>query len=190
MFVNFVKAKIGNNELNCAITPNYTGPPLCNEKFLKRCGGKITRVISPEDKLNYKEIDNQTIGWTILPLVFTSNVNIKRLKCKGNSITIMTQLLVGNFPYTSQQHILLGLDWFTGRKYQDFELQIYRILFVTEAEEGYIRSTLRIIDLRRPKKEKVVMDFWNGILHGPDDSSDDSSDDGTDIHIGVKRKSY
>ncbi len=191
MNANIVKVKIGKNVLDCAISLNYTGPPLCNDTVLKEYNGKITRIISSVDKLNYKEFEDQAIGWTILPLVFTSNVDINRLKSKDKSITIMTEVLVERDHHISTQHILLGLDWFTGRKCQHSELQNYRPVFVTEAENGYLRSTLHITNLKSPKKEKVVMNYHKGVssywpMHNADITSDDESD--TDYLIKVRKK--
>jgi len=184
MKANFVQAKIRNNVLYCAIVPKYTGPSLCTNKILKECNGKIFRVVSPEDKLNYKEIDDKTIGWAKLPLVFTSDIDINRFQSKNKSITIITQVLVGEFHHISSR-ILLGLDWFTGCKYWNSDIKNYRPVFVTEAENGYLRSTLHITNLKSPKKEKVVMGYWKEDLSNYSwpkyDTSDDESNDESDM---------
>ncbi|CAG8592525.1 9941_t:CDS:2 [Paraglomus brasilianum] len=53
-----------------------------------------------------------------------------------------------------------GFDWFTGRKYDDEELQIYRAEIVTDAEDGWVRTTLRIKNLAERKGKSIVVPVY------------------------------
>ena len=107
-----------------------------------------------------REITANPIGWTVIPLTFTSSVECSRFSKQYTFITIPTQVLIVKHHPEFPNHIMLGFDWFTGRKYDDEELQIYRAEIVTDAEDGWVRTTLRIKNLAGRKGKSIVVPVY------------------------------
>jgi len=160
--MKIAKAKFRDQKVNCCLEPGFLGPTICSDKILKHIGGKITRRISSEDKDSrfFREMTTHPIGWTVIPLTFTSSVECSRFSKQYTFITIPTQVLIVKHHPEFPNHIMLGFDWFTGRKYDDEELQIYRAEIVTDAEDGWVRTTLRIKNLAERKGKSIVVPVY------------------------------
>ncbi|CAG8551789.1 209_t:CDS:2, partial [Paraglomus brasilianum] len=85
-----------------------------------------------------------------------------RFSERYTSITIPTQVLIVKHRPEFPNNIMLGLDWFTGRKYDDEKLQTYRAEIVTDAEDGW------------QNKSKKNKDKYSIIESEPDTNSDTS----------------
>ncbi|CAG8603339.1 6297_t:CDS:2 [Paraglomus brasilianum] len=130
--MKIAKAKFRDQEVNCCLEPGFLGPAMCSDKILKHIGGKITRRISSEDKDSrfFREMTTHPIGWNVIPLTFTSSVECSRFSKQYTSITIPTQL------------------------------QTYRAEIVTDAEDGWARTTLRIKNLAGRKGKSIVVPVY------------------------------
>ncbi|CAG8632825.1 6886_t:CDS:2 [Acaulospora morrowiae] len=124
--MNIAKAKAGSQKINCHLEPGFLGPSMCANKLLKKIGGEINRKITPEDK-NRKFFGEMTTN----PLG-----------------------LAKNDPKTPN-YILLGNNWFYGRKYINDELQIYLPKIVTDAGNARVRATLRVKSLSKSGVTKI-----------------------------------
>ncbi|CAJ0835312.1 13189_t:CDS:2 [Entrophospora sp. SA101] len=69
-------------------------------------------------------------------------------------------------------------NWFYGRKYNDGELQTYIPEIVTDTEDAWVRTTLRIKDLKTKKGGRVIVSVNKIIndVHNFTSDSDTSSD--------------
>ena len=190
--MKIAKAKFRDQEVNCCLEPGFLGPSICSDKILKHVGGKITRRISSEDKDSrfFREMTTHPIGWTVIPLTFTSSVECSRFSKQYTSITIPTQVLIVKHQPEFPNHIMLGFDWFTGRKYDDEELQTYRAEIVTDAEDGWVRTTLRIKNLAERKGKSIVVPVYKfdrskknkvkySIIESESDTNSDTSESST-----------
>ncbi|CAG8605573.1 5409_t:CDS:1 [Acaulospora morrowiae] len=160
--MKIAKAKFRDQEVNCCLEPGFFGPAMCSDKVLKHIGGKITRRISSEDKDSrfFREMTTHPIGWTVIQLTFTSSAKCSRFSKQDISITIPTQVLIVKHHPEFPNYIMLGFDWFTGRKYDDDELQTYRAEIVTDAEDGWVRITLRIKNLTKRKGKSIIVPVY------------------------------
>ncbi|CAG8686011.1 2244_t:CDS:2, partial [Ambispora leptoticha] len=158
MKVKIVKAKIGTQKVNCCLEQGFLSPSMCCDKFLKHIGGKITRRISSEDKDSrfFREMTTHPIGWTVISLIFTSSVERSRFSERYTSITIPTQVLIVKHQPEFPNHIMLGFDWFTGRKYDDEELQTYRAEIIQRILTLINTSTGRLDEI-----EQVLQTYYN-----------------------------
>ena len=96
----------------------------------------------------------------MIPLTFTLSVQCSQFSKRYTSITIPTQVLIVKHQPEFPNNIMLGLDWFTGRKYDDEKLQTYRAEIVTDAEDGWVRTTLRIKNLAGRKEKSIVVPVY------------------------------
>ncbi|CAG8596692.1 6151_t:CDS:1 [Ambispora gerdemannii] len=173
MKVKIVKAKVGMQNVNCHLEPGFLGISMCTDKLLKKIGGKISRKLTPEEKDNkfVREETTAPLGLAIIPLTFTSNIkNNVRLSNK-KSITIPTEVLVEKYNSTLPNYILIGNNWFYGRKCDNDELQTYLPEIVTDVENAWVRTTLRIKDLsnasfaKTKKKPRVIVSVDKRNIH-------------------------
>ncbi|RHZ44062.1 hypothetical protein Glove_767g6 [Diversispora epigaea] len=139
----------GDAKVNCRLVPGFLGPSMCTDKILKKVRGKITRRITPEDKNSkfFRQMTTNPLEWAIIP--HTSNIkNNARL-----SITIPTEVLVKKYNSALPNYILLGNDWFYGRKYDNDELQTYLPEIVTDAKDGW-KEQLCVSRILKPKRSQ------------------------------------
>ncbi|RHZ78000.1 hypothetical protein Glove_168g311 [Diversispora epigaea] len=165
--MKIAKAKVGSRKVNCHLAPGFLGPSMCSDELLKKIGGKITRRISSKDKDSkfFREMTTHPIGWAVIPLTFTSNIkNNVRLGNK-KSIIIPTEVLVEKYTPQLPNYILLGNNWFYGRKYYDDELWTYIPEIVTDAEDAWVRTTLCINNLIEGKGEMVIVSVDKRDIH-------------------------
>ncbi|CAG8485052.1 9797_t:CDS:2 [Acaulospora colombiana] len=84
------------------------------------------------------------------------------------SITIPTEVLVEKYDSKTPNYILLGNNWFYGRNNDG--LQTYLPEIVTDAENAFVRTTLRIKDLSRKQWARPTKYFLgNRKIHYPTD---------------------
>ncbi|CAG8509541.1 12387_t:CDS:1 [Ambispora leptoticha] len=120
------------------------------------------------------------IGWTMISLTFTSSVECSRFSKQYTFITIPIQVLIIKHHPEFPNHIMLGFDWFTSRKYDDEELQIYRAEIITDAEDSWVRTTLCIKNLAERKGKSIVVPVYEfdrseaSLLHNNQSGSSDS----------------
>ncbi|CAG8569343.1 2620_t:CDS:1 [Ambispora leptoticha] len=167
MTVKIVKAKVGSQKINCRLEPGFLGISMCTDKLLKKIGGKISRKLTPEEKDSkfIREEATSPLGLAVIPLTFTSNIKDNIRLNNKKSITIPTEVLVERYNSTLPNYILLGNNWFYGRKYDDDELQTYIPEIVTDAEDAWVRTTLRIKNLTEKKGERVIVSVNKRDIH-------------------------
>ncbi|RIB01805.1 hypothetical protein C2G38_2050576 [Gigaspora rosea] len=157
--MKIVKAKVGSQKINCRLEPGFLGLSMCTDKLLKKIGGKISRKLTLEEKDSkfIREEATAPLGLAVIPLTFTSNIKDNICLNNKKSITIPTEVLVDRYNSTLPNYILLGNNWFYGRKYDDDELQTYIPEIVTDAEDAWLRTTLLIKNLTEKKGERVIV---------------------------------
>ncbi|RHZ73746.1 hypothetical protein Glove_229g125 [Diversispora epigaea] len=183
METKIVKAKVGEQKVNCRLGPGFLGPSMCTDKLLRKIGGKINRKTTSGEKDSkfFREMTTHPIGWAIIPLTFTSNIKNNICLCNKKSITIPTEVLVEKYSPKLPNYILLGNNWFYGRKYDDDERQTYIPEIVTDAEDAWVRTTLRIKDLNAKKGGRVIVHAKNGVDEFYDSTSSNSDSDTSDL---------
>ncbi|RHZ78656.1 hypothetical protein Glove_158g13 [Diversispora epigaea] len=132
---------------------------MCSNKLLKKISGKISRKLTPKEKDSkfVREETTAPLGLAIIPLTFTSNIINNHRLSNYESITIPIEVLVEKYNSKMPNYILLGNNWFCGRKYDDNELQTYIPEIVTDAEDAWVRTTLRIKNLAEKKGRRVIV---------------------------------
>ncbi|CAJ0643987.1 14591_t:CDS:2 [Entrophospora sp. SA101] len=142
-----VKAKVGDQKVNCRLEPGFLGISMCTDKLLKKIGGKISRKLTSEEKDSkfVREETTAPLGLAIIPITFTSNVINNIHLSIYESITIPTKVLVEKYDPKMPNYILLGNNWFYGRN--NHGIQMYLPEIVTDAKNAFVRTTLRIKDL-------------------------------------------
>ncbi|CAJ0855943.1 3620_t:CDS:1 [Entrophospora sp. SA101] len=147
MKVKIVKAKVGDQKVNCRLEPGFLGISMCTDKLLKKIGGKISRKLTSEEKDSkfVREETTAPLGLAIIPITFTSNVINNIHLSIYESITIPTKVLVEKYDPKMPNYILLGNNWFYGRN--NHGIQMYLPEIVTDAKNAFVRTTLRIKDL-------------------------------------------
>src|SRR6266487_1200872 len=184
--MKITKARVGTQKVNCRLEPGFLGPSMCTDKLLKKIGGKISRKLTPGEKDSkfIREEATAPLRLAIIPLTFTSNIVNNRRLSNYESITIPTEVLVEKYNSKMPSYILLGNNWFYGRKYDNDELQTYLPEIVTDVENAWVRTTLRIKDLsnasfaKTKKKPRVIVsvdkrnihDFYKSLPGGSKDS--------------------
>ncbi|CAG8661069.1 11579_t:CDS:2, partial [Ambispora gerdemannii] len=163
----FTKARVGIQKVNCYLNPGFLGPAMCIDKLLKKIGGKISRKLTPEEKDSkfIREEATAPLGLVIIPLTFTSNIKDNIRLNNEKSITILTEILVEKYTPKMSNYILLDNNWFYDRKYDDDELQIYISEIVTDTEDAWVRTTLRIKDLNAKKGGRVIVSVDKKDIH-------------------------
>ncbi|CAG8820454.1 4968_t:CDS:1, partial [Racocetra persica] len=118
-------------------------------KLLKKIGGIISRKLTPKEKDSkfVREETTAPLGLTIIPPTFISNIKNNAHLSNKKSITIPTEVLIEKSNPKTPNYILLGNNWFYGRKYNNDELQTYIPEIVIDTEDAFVRTTLRIKDL-------------------------------------------
>ncbi|CAG8515564.1 5016_t:CDS:1 [Acaulospora colombiana] len=173
MKVKIVKAKVGTQNVDCRLEPGFLGISMCTDKLLKKIGGKISRKLTPEEKDSkfVREETTAPLGLAIIPLTFTSNIKTNARLSNKKSITIPTEALVEKYNPKIPNYILLGNNWFYGRKYDNDELQTYIPEIVIDTEDAFVRTTLRIKDLngsgvsKTEKKPRVIISVNKRDIH-------------------------
>ncbi|CAH1768122.1 2834_t:CDS:2 [Entrophospora sp. SA101] len=142
-----IKAKVGDQKVNCRLEPGFLGISMCTDKLLKKIGGKISRKLTSEEKDSkfVREETTAPLGLAIIPITFTSNVINNIHLSIYESITIPTKVLVEKYDPKMPNYILLGNNWFYGRN--NHGIQMYLPEIVTDAKNAFVRTTLRIKDL-------------------------------------------
>ncbi|CAG8797533.1 10170_t:CDS:2, partial [Dentiscutata erythropus] len=131
---------------------------MCSNKLLKKIGGIISRKLTPEEKDSkfVKEETTAPLGLTIILPIFISNIKNNACLSNKKSITIPTKVLIEKSNSKTSNYILLGNNWFYGRKYNNDELQTYIPEIVIDTEDAFVRTTLHIHDFYKilPGKSK------------------------------------
>ncbi|KAF0532734.1 hypothetical protein F8M41_011023 [Gigaspora margarita] len=173
MKVKIVKAKVRTQNVNCYLEPGFLGISMCSDKLLKKIGSKISRKLTPKEKDSkfVREETTAPLGLAIIPLTFTSNIKNNARLSNKKSTTIPTEVLVEKSNPKTPNYILLGNNWFYGRKYNNDELQTYIPEIVIDTEDAFVRTTLRIKDLnesgvsKTEKKPRVIISVNKRDIH-------------------------
>ena len=175
MKVKIVKAKVGEQKVNCHLEPGFLGISMCTDKLLKKIGGKISRKLTPKEKDSkfVREETTAPLGLAIIPLTFTSNIinNHRLSNCQRQthsdyrSITIPTEVLVEKYDLQTPNYILLGNNWFYGRSRINDKIQHYLPEIVTDAKDAFVRTTLRIKNLSGKKGGRVIVSVNKRDIH-------------------------
>jgi len=194
MNVKIVKAKVGTKKVNCCLEPGFLGPPMCTDKILKKIGGKITKRITPEEKNDILLWGNSMhpLGWAVIPLTFTSNIKDNIRLGNDKSITIPTEVVVEKYNSKIPNFIMLGNDWFfteddendSGSSANAHKIPTYLPEIVIDAEDGLVRTTLRIKDYenRGPRvivsvAERNIEEFYKSSQKKRKNETDSSDSD-------------
>src|SRR5205085_8746074 len=167
MKVKIVKAKVGEQKVNCRLEPGFLGLSMCSDKLLKKIGGKISRKLTPKEKDSkfVREETTAPLGLAIIPITFTSNIINNHRLSNYESITILTEVLVEKYDHKTPNYILLGNNWFYGRSRINDKIQRYLPEIVTDAKNALVRTTLRIKNLSGKKGGRVIVSVNKRDIH-------------------------
>ncbi|RHZ80890.1 hypothetical protein Glove_131g60 [Diversispora epigaea] len=167
MLVKIVKAKVRGQKVNCHLEPGFYDPSMGSDKFLKKIDGKINRKLTPEEKDSkfVKEEITAPLGLAIIPLTFISNIKNNLRFSNKKSITILTEVLVEEYDPKMPNYILLSNNWFYGRSRINDKIQHYLPEIVTDAKNAFVKTTLRIKDLKTKKKPRVIVSIDKRDIH-------------------------
>ncbi|RHZ63147.1 hypothetical protein Glove_332g52 [Diversispora epigaea] len=167
MLVKIVKAKVGGQKVNCHLELGFHGPSMCSDKLLKKIGDKISRKLTPEEKDSkfVREETTAPLGLAIIPLTFISNIKNNLRLSNKKSITIPTEVLIEKYDSKTPNYILLGNNWFYGRSRINDKIQHYLPEIMTDAKNAFVRTTLRIKDLKTKKKPRVIVSIDKRDIH-------------------------
>ncbi|CAG8614374.1 11298_t:CDS:2 [Dentiscutata heterogama] len=115
----------------------------------EKIGGIISRKLTPEEKDSkfIKEETTSSLRLTIIPSIFISNIKNNTCLSNKKSIMIPTEVLIEKSNSKIPNYILLGNNWFYGRKYNNDKLQTYIPEIVIDTEDTFVKTTLHIKDL-------------------------------------------
>ncbi|CAG8713868.1 22754_t:CDS:2 [Gigaspora rosea] len=124
-----VKPKVGMQNVNCYLEPKFLGISIEETTALLRLA--------------------------IIPLTFTFNIKNNAHLSNKKSITIPTKVLVEKSNPKPSNYILLGNNWFYGKKYNNDKLPTYISKIVIDTKDAFVRTTLCIKDLNGSELSKI-----------------------------------
>ncbi|CAG8764750.1 1915_t:CDS:2, partial [Dentiscutata heterogama] len=111
--------------------------PVISRMIQDNSGASQKLTLEEKDSKFIREEAIAPLGLAVIPLTFTSNIKDNIRLNNKKSIMILIEVLVDKYNSTLPNYIMLGNNWFYGRKYDDDKLQTYIPEIVTDAEDAW-----------------------------------------------------